>query len=423
MASGLQLTAYWVANLTADLIIALLFVLSSLVLFAIFQPFVPAYSGQALAAVLLLLVLLCWSSTPLVYFISLAFQNIYTAFTVILIMFFMTSLICLALLYIVGVLANFRDEADIFYYIFIFHPGFGFAAALSDLYIANVYQDACVQSNLTRTICDQIGVDYTTGPFEFFRPGCGAIITVLAAEGFLFFLLTILVDHWSQILQFIQSKKKRSYPIKKRDPSSLLMMESRRFSTSNFGRLPRSLSAMSRAFFETVDDEETDVEAILSQDTIDPQYTVLVYDMEKNYHTEQYCSSLTENANVRPAVNGLIFKVEAGECFGLLGVNGAGKSTTFKILTGDISMTSGTAIIAGFDIRTQLRQVQQRIGYCPQFDALIERLTGRELLTMFARLRGIQEKDIKKEVDDKLERLQLSIHADKECWKYRQVTS
>ena len=119
------------------------------------------------------------------------------------------------------------------------------------------------------------------------------------------------------------------------------------------------------------------------------------------------------------AVNGLDLVIPSGECFGLLGVNGAGKTTTFKILTGDISMTSGTAAIAGYDIRTQLRQVQQRIGYCPQFDALIERLTGRELLTMFARLRGIREKDIKHAVQMELQRLNLIKYANKLCGNYR----
>ena len=119
------------------------------------------------------------------------------------------------------------------------------------------------------------------------------------------------------------------------------------------------------------------------------------------------------------AVNGVNLVIPSGECFGLLGVNGAGKTTTFKILTGDISMTSGTAVIAGYDIRTQLRKVQQRIGYCPQFDALIERLTGRELLTMFARLRGIHEKDIKRAVQLELDRLDLVKYANKLCGNYR----
>ena len=46
-----------------------------------------------------------------------------------------------------------------------------------------------------------------------------------------------------------------------------------------------------------------------------------------------------------------------GECFGLLGVNGAGKTTTFSILTGDIPATSGTAVIAGHDIQTNIKEV------------------------------------------------------------------
>ncbi|XP_003388395.2 PREDICTED: ATP-binding cassette sub-family A member 1-like [Amphimedon queenslandica] len=67
---------------------------------------------------------------------------------------------------------------------------------------------------------------------------------------------------------------------------------------------------------------------------------------------------------------------------------------------------------------TQLHSVQQRIGYCPQFDALIERLTGRKFLTMFARLRGIREKAIKGVVQSVIDRLDLSKYADKRCGTY-----
>ena len=65
--------------------------------------------------------------------------------------------------------------------------------------------------------------------------------------------------------------------------------------------------------------------------------------------------------------------------------------------------------------------MQQQIGYCPQFDALIERMTGRELLTMFARLRGIPEGSIRDVVTSTIEKLDLEKHANKLCGKYRSV--
>lgn len=59
------------------------------------------------------------------------------------------------------------------------------------------------------------------------------------------------------------------------------------------------------------------------------------------------------------------------------------------------------------------------MGYCPQFDALIERLTGRELLTMYARLRGVPEKQIKEVVEVEVKRLDLTKHVDKRSGQYR----
>ena len=58
-------------------------------------------------------------------------------------------------------------------------------------------------------------------------------------------------------------------------------------------------------------------------------------------------------------------------------------------------------------------QLRQRIGYCPQFDALIDQLTGRELLSMYARLRGVPEAIIPQVVEDLIQALLLQDHADK----------
>ena len=64
-------------------------------------------------------------------------------------------------------------------------------------------------------------------------------------------------------------------------------------------------------------------------------------------------------------MNNLSFSLKIGECFALLGVNGAGKSTTFKSLTCEVKPTSGNIKIAGFYISTQFEQAKKLIGYCP----------------------------------------------------------
>lgn len=65
------------------------------------------------------------------------------------------------------------------------------------------------------------------------------------------------------------------------------------------------------------------------------------------------------------AVSNLSFSLQSGECFALLGVNGAGKSTTFKSLTCEVKPTSGRIKIAGFDVSKQFEKARKLIGYCP----------------------------------------------------------
>lgn len=101
------------------------------------------------------------------------------------------------------------------------------------------------------------------------------------------------------------------------------------------------------------------------------------------------CKDLTKFYKHFLAVNRLTFAVNKGECFGLLGINGAGKTTTFRMLTGDAHISAGDAYVHGMSIKTHLQDVYRHIGYCPQFDALFENLTGRETLRIFCLLRGI----------------------------------
>lgn len=71
------------------------------------------------------------------------------------------------------------------------------------------------------------------------------------------------------------------------------------------------------------------------------------------------------------AVRGLSFGIPKGETLGFLGINGAGKTTTLSILSGEFPPTSGRAFIAGHDIATEQNKLRRKIGYCPQFSALL----------------------------------------------------
>ena len=74
-------------------------------------------------------------------------------------------------------------------------------------------------------------------------------------------------------------------------------------------------------------------------------------------------------------------------------------SLHFRMLTGDEMMSDGSAILRGIHLRGDRRRYLAQIGYCPQFDSIIDVMTGREMLTLFARLRGMQPSQIKEEVN------------------------
>ncbi|KAF5273687.1 hypothetical protein FQA39_LY07377 [Lamprigera yunnana] len=95
------------------------------------------------------------------------------------------------------------------------------------------------------------------------------------------------------------------------------------------------------------------------------------------------------------AVDNLCLGLNKYDCFGLLGINGAGKTSTFKIMTGDIKMSAGNAWINGINLTSDMKRVYKFIGYCPQFDGLLDDLTCFETLIIFSMLRGVSLKNSK----------------------------
>ena len=77
------------------------------------------------------------------------------------------------------------------------------------------------------------------------------------------------------------------------------------------------------------------------------------------------------------------------------------------MLTGDEFKSGGEANLMGFDLQNSRRDFLRNIGYCPQFDSIIEVLTGREMLRLFARLRGIPSADIESNIDKWLDFLSI----------------
>jgi ABC-2 type transport system ATP-binding protein len=118
------------------------------------------------------------------------------------------------------------------------------------------------------------------------------------------------------------------------------------------------------------------------------------------------------------AVDGIDLRVSPGEIYGFLGPNGAGKSTTVHMLTTLLPPTGGSARVAGFDVVKQGPQVRAKIGAALQEAALDQFLTGREHLRLAASLHGLPREVRKRRSDELLERVGLSLAADRKIKGY-----
>ena len=113
------------------------------------------------------------------------------------------------------------------------------------------------------------------------------------------------------------------------------------------------------------------------------------------------------------AVRGIDLRVGAGEVFGFLGPNGAGKSTTVKMLTTLLSISAGTARVAGVDVAADPAGARRRMGVALQEAGLDPRQTGRELLILQARLFDLSHQEAAERAQALLELVELTDAADR----------
>ncbi|XP_067845678.1 retinal-specific phospholipid-transporting ATPase ABCA4 [Heptranchias perlo] len=355
--SGMSPTTYWVSNFLWDMCN---YSITTVVVVMIFIGFnKKAYtSAQNLPAFISLLLLYGWAVTPMMYPASFVFSVPSTAYVALSCINLFIGINGSAATFVLELFENNRASQRfnaMLKNVLIIFPHFCLGRGLIDLAMNQAVTD----------VYARFGEDFYFNPFHW--EFIGKNLTAMAIEGVVYFILNLLIQY--------------------------------RFFLSNS---PSSLSNLPAI----EEDDEVAKERKRIQGT--SKHDILrIKELTKYYM-----------GKTKPAVDRISVGVRPGECFGLLGVNGAGKTTTFKILTGDIDPTSGEASVAGHSILTHIDDVQQNMGYCPQFDAIDDLLTGREHLLLYARLRGIPEDEIDRVADWGIEKLDLTEYANQTAGTY-----
>nr|XP_006817327.1 PREDICTED: ATP-binding cassette sub-family A member 2-like [Saccoglossus kowalevskii] len=320
---------------------------------------VPAYTSSTnLPAVILLFLLYGWSITPMMYTASFYFDVPSTAYVFLIVINLFTGITTVVAAFFLELFSDDKDLKQIgttLNAIFLMFPNYCLGRGLMDVAYNDYFNEYYYR----------IGAfDKMHTPFEWQLTS--RMLVVMAIEGLVFFVLTLLIEY-------------------------------------RFFIKPRKL-LLSR---QSLPDEDEDVakerQRVMRGDADND--LLKLHNLTKVYKTRRSGRHL--------AVDRVCLGVPQGECFGLLGVNGAGKTTTFKMLTGDELITRGEAFLNGHNIATEIHSVHQNIGYCPQFDALFDELTAKEHLMLYARLRGIPHHEQKQVVDWALRKLALLQYADK----------
>jgi ABC-2 type transport system ATP-binding protein len=117
--------------------------------------------------------------------------------------------------------------------------------------------------------------------------------------------------------------------------------------------------------------------------------------------------ALTRTFGTFTAVDRITFDVRAGEVFGFLGANGAGKTTAIRMLTGLLAPTAGAATVAGYDVAKESESIKRHIGYMSQRFSLYEDLTIKENIQLYGGIYGLSNRDIATRTERMLTRLGL----------------
>uniref|UniRef100_A0A8I6AQZ2 ATP binding cassette subfamily A member 3 n=1 Tax=Rattus norvegicus TaxID=10116 RepID=A0A8I6AQZ2_RAT len=377
--SGVHVATFWLSALLWDLIS---FLVPSLLLLVVFRAFdVHAFTRDGhMADLLLLLMLYGWAIIPLMYLLSFFFSAASTAYTRLTIFNILSGIATFIVVTIMRIPAVKLEELSrTLDHVFLVLPNHCLGMAVSNFYENYETRRYCTSSEVATHYCKKYNIQYQENFYAWSTPGIGKFVTSMAASGGIYLTLLFLIE------------------------------------TNLLWRLRTFVCAFRRRWTLAELQNRTSV-LPEDQDVADERSRVLVPSLDSMLDTPLIINELSKVYDQRApllAVDRISLAVQKGECFGLLGFNGAGKTTTFKMLTGEETITSGDAFVGGYSISSDIGKVRQRMGYCPQFDALLDHMTGREMLVMYARLRGIPERLIDACVENTLRGLLLEPHANK----------
>nr|KAF6488605.1 ATP binding cassette subfamily A member 3 [Molossus molossus] len=377
--SGVHVATFWLSALLWDLIS---FLIPTLLLLVVFKAFdVHAFTRDGhVADTLLLLMLYGWAIIPLMYLMNFFFSGAATAYTRLTIFNILSGIATFLMVTIMRIPAVKLEELSrTLDHMFLVLPNHCLGMAVSSFYENYETRRYCTSSEVAAHYCRKYNIQYQENFYAWSTPGIGRFVTSMAVSGFAYLILLFLIETdllWRLKTCICALRRRRE------------LMEVYTRSSA----LPGD---------QDVADERN---RILAPSLVSPLDIPLVI--------KELCKVYEQRIPLF-AVDKISLAVQKGECFGLLGFNGAGKTTTFKMLTGEETITSGDAFVGGYSISSDIRKVRQRIGYCPQFDALLDHMTGRETLVMYARLRGIPERHISACVENTLRGLLLEPHANK----------
>ncbi|XP_025110610.1 ATP-binding cassette sub-family A member 3-like isoform X3 [Pomacea canaliculata] len=379
--SGVDPFSFWLSAFTWDYIVILIVNLFLLITIVAYQ--VDTFKeGSNLAVLWLVMMTYGLAVLPYSYILHFLFLVPTTGFVVLLNITFMTGLVTISMSFLFHIPGMDIPGSDTMENIFrILFPHFCFGFSILSMYVNKFTLNLCKNVNVTtcpetQSPCCKDHCQKTCFPHEenylaLSYPAVGTNVVCMLVQGITFFALLLVLE--SQIPQ----------------------------------KLGYCLKSSSAGVDAPSADEDFDVKnerLRVSSGEADGETLVL------NNIYKQYGPVVV--------VNHVFLGVAEQECFGLLGQNGAGKSTTFKLITCDTMLTSGDIFVQKYSVKTDFRKVQSCLGYCPQVDSLIGHLTARETLYMFARLRGVPSASIPPLVKSLLSIVFLSEYADKMCGNY-----